>query len=102
MTINVTPVNDPPRGMDKTIAVAQLCGQGYPHTFTVSDFGYSDPFDAPPNALLAVKLSFNGGGSLLLNGNLIGTGQATVPAGDLAAGKLVFAIAGQPAATLPA
>ena len=46
ITINVTPVNDPPSGSDKTVSTAEDVA----YTFTANDFGFSDPSDSPITA----------------------------------------------------
>ena len=53
ITVNVTPVNDAPSGADKTV----ITNEDTAYTFTVADFGFSDPNDSPANALLAVKIT---------------------------------------------
>src|SRR5207249_2421517 len=47
MTINVTGVNDAPAGANNTITILE----DHSHTFTVADFGFSDPNDSPANNL---------------------------------------------------
>ncbi|HEY3322176.1 MAG TPA: Ig-like domain-containing protein [Planctomycetota bacterium] len=66
-TVNITvnPVNDPPVGSDKTITIAT----NTTYTFGASDFGFSDPSDAPPNNFMAVEITtLPGAGSLALSG----------------------------------
>ena len=47
ITVNVTSVNDPPAGTDKTITTLEDTA----YTFTAADFGFSDPSDTPANTL---------------------------------------------------
>jgi ELWxxDGT repeat protein len=46
MTLNVTPVNDAPVAADKTIPISEDTS----YTFSVNDFSFDDPNDAPPNS----------------------------------------------------
>src|SRR5204862_7594948 len=74
MTINVTGVNDAPAGANKTIAILE----DHSYTFTVADFGFSDPNDSPANNLLAVKITTlpsAGSGTLTDNGVAVSAGQ---------------------------
>ncbi len=52
MTFNVTYVNQPPFGTNKTITVIKNTS----YTFTTSDFGFSDP-NVPANTFLAVEIT---------------------------------------------
>ena len=47
VSISVTPVNDAPAGADKTVTT----NEDTAYTFAAADFGFSDPNDAPANAL---------------------------------------------------
>ena len=53
MTINVTPANSPPVGKDITISMAR----NGTRTFTIADFGFTDPGDSPANTLSRVKIA---------------------------------------------
>ena len=53
ITVNVTAVNDPPSGADKTITTLEDTA----YTFSLADFGFSDPNDSPAGSLLAVKIT---------------------------------------------
>ena len=65
VTINVAPVNDAPSGADRTVTTAE----DTTYTLTVPDFGFSDPSDAPPNSLLAVRITtLPAAGTLTVNG----------------------------------
>ena len=73
-TINITvaEVNDAPSGTDKTV----LTIEDTAYTFTVADFGFSDPDDIPANALNAVKITtLSTDGVLKLNGVAVTAGQ---------------------------
>ena len=87
LTITVTPVNDAPVGTSSTVTKLEDTA----HTFAAADFGFSDPSDAPANALLAVKITtLPAAGSLTLSGMAVTAGQF-VSASNISAGKLVFA-----------
>jgi hypothetical protein len=90
-------VNHAPSGTDKTIS---LSANGT-YTFSVADFGFSDPNDSPPNTLLAVKIAtLPSLGSLKLGAVAVTAGQpisvASIP-------NLTFApaanVSGSPYAT---
>ena len=53
MTVNVTSVNSPPSGANKTISMFE----DVPYQFTQADFGFSDPNDIPSNGLAAIRLT---------------------------------------------
>ncbi|MHB0966601.1 MAG: tandem-95 repeat protein [Bellilinea sp.] len=86
MTINVTPVNDPPAGADKTVTILEDAIK----VFAIADFEFSDPADIPANALLAVKISpLAGAGLLTLNDEPV-IADVLIPVADIIAGQLVF------------
>ena len=86
LTINVTAVNDAPVGTANTVTT----NEDTAYVFTTIDFGFSDPGDAPANALLAVKVTtLPGAGTLTLNGVAVTAGQF-IGIADINAGKLVF------------
>jgi len=86
MTFDVTPINDPPAGADKTVTILEDAIK----VFAISDFEFSDPADIPANALQAVKISqFAGAGLLTLDGEPV-TVDVLIPVADIIAGKLVF------------
>ena len=58
LTIDVTEVNDPPAGTDRTVTTLE----DVPYVLTVADFGFSDPTDTPPDSLLAVDYVAADGG----------------------------------------
>jgi VCBS repeat-containing protein len=85
-SVTFTNVNDAPAGSDHTVTTPEDTA----YTFQLSDFGFSDPNDAVPNSLHAVKIaSVPGGGSLQDNGVAVTAGQF-VSASDIAAGHLKF------------
>ncbi|MFN9546551.1 MAG: tandem-95 repeat protein, partial [Cyanobacteriota bacterium] len=76
LIINVTPVNQPPAGADKTITALE----DSVITFSAADFGFSDPVDASrptgPNTLQSLLLTtLPSRGSLRLAGALLTAGQ---------------------------
>ena len=78
--------NNEPAGTDNTV----VTNEDIPHTFTTAEFGFTDPNDTPPDALLAVKITtLATNGKLKLNGVDITTGQF-VSAADIEAGRLKF------------
>jgi cytochrome oxidase Cu insertion factor (SCO1/SenC/PrrC family) len=88
VTINVTSVNDAPAGTDKTVTMLE----GDSYTFSVADFGFTDPNDSPANSLLAVKMTTvpgAGTGTFTNNGVTVNAGDS-VSATNIADGLLVF------------
>jgi hypothetical protein len=76
---NVASVNNAPVGTSKTITI----DEDETYTFTVADFGFTDPLDNPPNNLLAVKITtLPVLGTLELDGISVDAGDF-VPAGDI-------------------
>jgi len=72
ITVNVTPVNHAPVGVDKTITMLE----GAVYAFVASDFGFSDPNDTPANTQLAVRIStLPVAGILTNNGVGVSAGQ---------------------------
>jgi hypothetical protein len=81
LTINVTPVNDPPVGATNTVT---LC-VGSNYTFAAADFGFTDPNDNPPNCFNAVRIKTipaTPTGTLTLSGTNVLEGDF-VPVADL-------------------
>ena len=79
-------INHAPSGTNKSISMTA----GGTYTFATADFGFSDPQDSPPNALLAVKITtLSTAGSLTDSGSAVAAGQF-VTAADIAAGLLKF------------
>jgi hypothetical protein len=61
-----------------------------PRTLATSDFGFGDPLEDGPDALLAVRMTtLPAAGTLKLNGSSVTTGQY-VSAANIASGLLVF------------
>jgi len=86
VSINVLPINDAPSGTDKTVTIAANAT----YTFTLSDFGFSDPNDSPANSLAAVKITtLPTAGSLTVSGAAVGAGSF-VSSATIAAGLLKF------------
>ena len=82
LSVDVTPVNDPPSGIDGTVTI----DEDTTHTFAVPDFGFSDPDSG--DSLAAVRIdSPPAAGTLTLNGNPVAATDV-VDAADL--GNLVF------------
>jgi VCBS repeat-containing protein len=87
MTVNVTAVNDAPVG----IASAVTTNEDTPYAFSAGDFGFSDPNDAPANALNRVRITtLPGSGTLTLNGTAVNAGDFVTLA-QLGGGQLVYA-----------
>jgi large repetitive protein len=89
VTINVTPVNDPPTAASKVITIYE----DTPYTVNVADLGFADATDSPsPNSLLNLQVAAipnAADGVFTLNGAAIAI-NAAISAADIAAGKLVF------------
>ena len=86
VSFTITAVNDPPSGTD--MAVTTLEDTDY--TFTATDFGFSDPSDSPPNALMNVKITtLPGAGTLRLSGVPVTAGQL-VGVANINSGNLKF------------
>ncbi|HTC86577.1 MAG TPA: Ig-like domain-containing protein [Candidatus Acidoferrum sp.] len=84
-TITLAP-NHAPAGADKTITT----NEDTPYTFATSDFGFSDVSDAPPNTLLAVKITTLPAAGALLDNGLAVVGGASIPVADITGNKLTF------------
>ena len=82
MTVNVTPVNDPPTGADNsTLVTLEDTSRG----FVASDFGFSDGTDNNANGLgTVIILTAPSSGTLQLGGTDQTTFPLTVIAGNLA------------------
>ena len=86
MSVNVTSVNDAPAGANKTVTVVHDTS----YMFAASDFGFTDPNDAPANNLLAVTITtLPTAGTLADNGVGVTTGQS-IPIADITGGLLIF------------
>ncbi|MET0274462.1 MAG: hypothetical protein ABW360_15855, partial [Phenylobacterium sp.] len=83
ITFSLTAVSDAPSGIDATVTA----GQDASRALTVADFGFSD---VDGDTLAAVKIiALPAHGALTLNAVAV-TANQTIPAADIAAGKLVF------------
>ena len=86
MTVNVTAVNDEPAGTDNTVTT----NEDTAHTFTATEFGFTDPNDTPANTLAAVKITTVAtDGKLKLSGVDVTPGQFIAVA-DINSGNLMF------------
>ncbi len=86
LTFNVTHVNDAPAGTDKAITLEEYGA----YILTAADFGFTDPNDSPPNALLSVKIAtLPNSGLFKLNGAAVNS-CLSISASDINAGKLTF------------
>ncbi len=86
LTFNVSSIPDAPKGTNKDFTVAEDTS----YTFTVNDFGFSDPNDSPANAFVSVRIRENGlPSALLLNGNVVAN-ESIISVLDIQAGKLKF------------
>ncbi len=84
LTFYVTPIEDAPSGMDKTLVI----DEDAPHTFSVADFGFTD--NADNNALLEVVITATvAEGSLQNGGADVETGDVFTAA-QLAAGAVIY------------
>jgi len=89
LTFNITAVNDEPAGSDATLAAIE----DQAHVISVADFGFTDPSDDPPNALLAVRITtLPDAGTLLLSGAAVAVGQS-VSVNDLNLQRFTFTAA---------
>ena len=85
-TVTVASVNDEPSGADNEVTTTVNTD----YVFGTADFGFTDPNDAPPNALLNVIITtLPALGTLELNNVAVTAGQS-VSATDIAAGLLTF------------
>ena len=82
LTVDVTPVNDPPAGADNTVTIDEDTA----HTFSATDFGFTDPDSG--DSLAAVRIdSLPAAGTLTLDGNTVAEADVVLAA-DI--GNLVF------------
>jgi Bacterial Ig domain/Bacterial cadherin-like domain/Cadherin-like len=86
LTVNVTAINDAPAGTDNTVVVVEDAQ----YTFTVADFGFTDPLDSPANTLQSVVITtLPGLGTLTLSGSGFAAGTE-IPVASITAGNLKF------------
>ena len=84
--IDVTAVNDPPTGANKTVSTPE----DTPFTFGTADFGFSDPIDASAHTLLGVQITtLPAAGGLTNSGAPVSAGQL-ISVTDITAGRLQF------------
>ena len=93
MSINVTPVNDPPSGADKTVTV----NEDTAYTLRVSDFDFNDaddlspPSSLPPDTFLNVMVTAAPtNGTLRIDGAAIKTFPATIAISDFPGNLVTF------------
>ena len=84
ITFNITPVNDPPSGTDKTVTI----NEDSSYTFAAADFGFSD---SDGNSLQAVKIAILPSAGALKDNNVAVTAGQAIPLADITGNKLVFA-----------
>ena len=91
VTLTMTAVNDAPRGTSATVTTDEDTS----YTFTVANFGFSDPSDVSAHALAAVRITtLPLTGSLTLNDVAVTMGQS-ISVAEVAAGRLAFEPAAQ-------
>jgi VCBS repeat-containing protein len=99
LTVNVTPVNDPPTAANSTVTTLE----GFPYTFAPADFRFADADQG--DSLSKVRITALPAAGTLRIGAINVTAPAEIAASDLAAGSLRFyPVAGQngaPYATFP-
>ena len=84
--LTVIAVNDAPSGTNKTTTT----NEDTTYTFTVADFGFSDPNDTPANSFSNIKITtLPGTGTLTKNGTAVSAG-GFVSVADITAGNLKF------------
>ena len=71
LTLNVTPVNDPPAGTPKTVTTLEDTA----YVFAAADFGFTDPNDSPSNTFRAVKMSTLPGARGMASSSVTGAGM---------------------------
>ena len=82
----VSPITQAPLGTSVTVTSVQ----NVPYTFTASSFGFSDPYNSPPNGFAGVLIdTVSGGGTMADNGKTVVAGQF-IPIADITGNDLVF------------
>ena len=87
----ITIATNPPSGADSTATLLE----DTPHAFTTADFGFSDPRDASPNAMLdQLGLTKDNRGNVQVNENYQTNVEGVFAAGDMRRGQslVVWAI----------
>jgi hypothetical protein len=86
LDISLRQANHPPLGKSATVNTPV----NTVFKFKTTDFGFSDPFDHPPDSFTAVKIDIlPGAGKITDNGVAVTVGQE-ISVADIAAGKLIF------------
>lgn len=78
IVLNVTPVNDAPRGADAVRTIPQNAS----YFVFISDFGFSDPSDSPNNSLKAVQIVSLPAKGQLLDGDVSVVVGQSIPLAD--------------------
>src|SRR5207253_552058 len=88
ITVSVTPVNDPPVSIAGTVTGLEETT----YTFTLADFNFSDPSDAPnSNSLQAVKIAtIPTIGGLTLSGQPVTAATPPISTAVIAGGQLRY------------
>lgn len=86
LTLSVTSVNDAPTGTAKTVSTLKNTA----YVFKVTDFGFSDVKDTPPNTFLNVKISTLPAVGTLTDNGVAVTAGARISVADITAGKLKY------------
>ena len=86
LTVTVNSVNDAPSGTNNTVTT----NEDTTYTFTTANFGFTDPNDAPANALLAVKIVTVPSAGVLKLGTTTLVGGEFVSAAAITDGQLTF------------
>lgn len=79
-------MNHPPIGTTTTVTVGRNTG----YTLKPADFGFTDPYDNPPNAMKTVTITLLSAYGTLTDNGVALTVNQIVSAADIIAGKLVF------------
>ncbi|MBF0436883.1 MAG: putative Ig domain-containing protein, partial [Magnetococcales bacterium] len=86
IAITVNSVNDAPSGANKSITILEDSS----YTFSIADFGFTDPKDNPIDSFNRVLITtLPGQGQLTVGGTLVSAGHY-IPVADITSGKLAF------------
>ncbi len=87
LTFSVEQISDEPAGTDKLLNISKNNN----YTFSIVDFGFTDPLDAPnPDQFLSLEIRQLPGNGTLLYNNLPITAGENITATDIALGTLVY------------
>lgn len=86
LLVTAVEVNDPPTGTANTVTL----NEDSSYTFSVADFGFSDPNDTPANALSSIHVTALPLSGTLTNSGTVVTAGTDVSAADISAGKLKY------------